>query len=74
MEQATTQNQTVNQTIDQQYDDILKTQLARRLNRAPTRSEIVNGDNDSDLVNETLWELICQLSADIALIKQKIGL
>lgn len=62
------------ETIDQKYDNILVTQLTKRLGRVPTHSEVTNGDNDSDLVNECLWELIVQLSADIDAIKKKLDM
>lgn len=53
------------QPIDQQYDGILTTVLTARLKRTPHPNEIINGDNDSDLVNETLWQLIVSLDARI---------
>lgn len=49
--------------INTTYDNLLVAELTRRLKRAPSPSEVINGDNDSDLVNEILWQLIGQLSA-----------
>lgn len=48
--------------INTLYDTLLKTELTRRLGREPFSNELINGDNDSDLVNEILWQIICQLS------------
>lgn len=48
--------------INTTYDSLLETELTKRLGRAPSPEEITNADNDSDLVNEILWQLVCQLS------------
>lgn len=48
--------------ISTQFDNILKTELTKRLKRDPLQTELVNADNDSDLVNETLWQLVENLA------------
>lgn len=60
--------------IDKDYDDRLLNNLTKRLNRAPLAHEIINGDNDSDLVNQTLWELILSLHARVLALESKQGL
>lgn len=48
--------------INTLYDTLLKKELVRRMGREPFANELINADNDSDLVNEILWQLIVQLS------------
>lgn len=47
--------------IHNKYDQILGIELEKRLKRKPSSSELVNGDYDSDLVNECFWQLIVDL-------------
>ena len=55
--------------IDQKYDTIAIPELEKRLNRQPTDSEIINSDKDSDLVTETLWQLIKDLEARVKILE-----
>lgn len=48
--------------IDTLYDTTLKSELKNRLKRQPLASELVNADNDSDLVNEVMWQIISNLN------------
>lgn len=57
-------------TLDQDYDAILKTQLELRLKRPALSSELTNADNDSDLVTETLWQLVVSLEKRIAALEK----
>lgn len=52
----------MNTDISTKYDSILKTELESRLNRKASVNEIINADKDADLVNETLWQLICDIN------------
>lgn len=57
-------------SIDTKYDGILRTELQKRLNRVPLASEIINADNDSDLVNEALWQLVTDLDARLTVLER----
>lgn len=57
--------------IDKIYNDTLKAELTKRLGRKPLANEMVNADNDSDLVNEVLWQLVCNLQNRIAALEVK---
>lgn len=46
---------------DTHFDTLLKVELEKRLNRKAHANELVNSDNDSDLVNEVLWQLVKDL-------------
>ena len=48
--------------IDKKFDQILATELEKRLNRKPKVNELINADFDSDLVNECLWQLVKELT------------
>ena len=60
-------------TIDNNYDLKLKTNLERRLNRPAKPSELINSDNDSDLVIETLWQIIVELEERIKNLEVKLN-
>lgn len=64
---------TKNKQANDKYDLIFLNQLTLRLKREPSPSERINADNDSDLVNETLWELICDLYTQIEQLKAQAG-
>lgn len=51
--------------IEKTYDLKLKTNLEKRLNRSAFPNEIINADKDSDLVNETLWQIIVEMEQRI---------
>lgn len=57
--------------ISKDYDAKLKKTLEGKLNRPAKPHEIINADNDSDLVNTTLWELIVALEARVTLLEKK---
>ena len=57
-------------SIDTKYDGIHRTELQKRLNRVPLASEIINADNDSDLVNEALWQLVTDLDARLTVLER----
>lgn len=59
--------------ISQAFDQLLRTELAKRLGREPLPNEVVNADNDSDLVNEILWELVFNLNDRVTKLEQKTG-
>ena len=58
-------------TLDQQFDDIALTELRKRMNREPKPNEIINGDKDSDLVNEVMWQLVKDLEGRIKALEKK---
>lgn len=60
--------------ITKDYDDRLKNNLTLRLRRAALSHEEINADNDSDLVNQTLWELILTLHARVLALESKQGI
>lgn len=60
--------------INKDYDDRLKNNLALRLNRDAMPHEVINADFDSDLVNQTLWELILSLHARVLALESKQGI
>lgn len=53
------------------FDDTLKDQLTKRLGREPLENELINADNDSDLVNEVLWRLVCNAFNRLAALEKK---
>lgn len=57
--------------IDTDYDAKLKANLEAKLRRPAKAHELVNADNDSDIVSETLWQIICELSARVAALEKK---
>ena len=59
-----TKKDIITTTVDTntQFDTILAAELSKRLKRTPSHSERINADTDSDLVNETLWQIILKLS------------
>lgn len=57
--------------IDKQYDAILKTELENRLKRPAKPDEVINADKDSDLVNETLWQLVKDLATRVTILEEK---
>jgi len=59
----------MDKTLDQKYDEIVLTELQRRLKREPTPNEIINGDNDSDLNAEIYWQLIKDLEERIKVLE-----
>ncbi len=63
---------TKNKEANDKYDVVFLEQLKLRLKRDPKPNEIINADNDSDLVNETLWQLVCDLYAQLQEIKDKL--
>lgn len=60
--------------VNHDYDVISHSVLTARLKRSPTKDEVTNSDNDSDLVNETLWQLICKLTARVAVLEKQAGI
>ena len=58
-------------TIDDKYNTILQSELGKRLRRIPHPNEVSNADFDADLVNETLWQIICDLNTRIELLEAK---
>ena len=61
-------------TANDRYNEIFDAELERRLKRPATVAERTNADNDSDLVNEVLWQMIDELYTAVSLIKDKLGL
>lgn len=59
-------------TIDQKFDEIQTTELTRRLKRQPSIAELSNMDNDADLVNETFWQLIKEMDAELQELRKKV--
>lgn len=59
------------ETIDTKYDIISKTELEKQLKRPATPAEIINSDNDTNLVTETLWQLIKELEERISILEAK---
>ena len=57
--------------IRQRYDEIIRSELRKRLKREPTPNELANSDTDSDLVNETMWQLIEDLSERVERLERK---
>ena len=57
--------------IDKEFDTIIQVELKKRLKRDPLPSEIINADNDSDLVNETMWQLLLKLNDRINVLEKK---
>lgn len=56
--------------IEKEYDTRLKNSLEKRLKRPATTDELVNADNDSDLVTETLWQMLCEMEKRIAALEK----
>lgn len=57
--------------ISKTYDTIIASELEKRLNRKPSKGELINADTDADLVNETLWQLVVQLNERISTLENK---
>lgn len=62
-----------NKQANTDFDTIIQTELKKRLNRAPKSNEAANADTDSDLVNETLWQMIAGLYDRIEALEKKGG-
>ena len=60
-------------TLDKNYDDKLKINLEARLKRPALPHEIINADNDSDLVTETLWQLLVELTARVEILEKEVN-
>jgi hypothetical protein len=58
-------------TIDQDYDEKIRVVLERRLNRPAKPNEILNADTDTDLVSETMWEILKEQNERISLLESK---
>ena len=56
--------------IDELYDTKLKTVLETRLKRAASAQEVINADTDSDLVTETLWQLLVALDERVKILEE----
>jgi len=59
-------------TIDTNYDDKLEVILEKRLKRKATISELTNADNDSDIVNETMWQIMKEQEARIISLEEAL--
>lgn len=59
--------------IDTKYDSILAEELKKRLKRDALPSELVNGDNDSDLVTECLWQIIAEYDHRIDTLEKTVS-
>jgi len=56
--------------INTDYDKKLKGATEKYLNRPAKQNELVNADNDSNLVTETLWQIIVEMEARITLLEK----
>jgi hypothetical protein len=58
-------------TLDQNYDKKIRENLEKRLNRPAKEDEIINSDKDSDLVGETLWQILIEMEKRIEVLEKK---
>lgn len=56
--------------ISEKFDSVLKIELEKKLKRPASVGEITNADNDSDLVNETLWQLVVELDKRVSTLEE----
>jgi hypothetical protein len=61
----------MNPQAHKKFDQTIAAELAKRLNRKPSKDELANADTDSDLVNEVLWQMINDLYNEIEKINKK---
>lgn len=59
--------------VDTKYDELNLVELEKRLKRKPTKAEVINSDNDSDLVNEVMWQLVKDMAQKLSDLETKLA-